>query len=111
MAKRDHGPQIRDDGLYEELRKQGNSKEKAARIANARAAGTLDAVAPSHAFGPVRCIDGVGFVTRAGRSSHRRRQEQRRGRWSAGLRQLRHPTRNELVELVEEQLARSAGSP
>lgn len=43
MAKRDHGPQIRDDGLYEELRKQGNSKEKAARIANARAAGTLDA--------------------------------------------------------------------
>lgn len=43
MAKRDHGPQIKDDGLYEELRKQGNSKEKSARIANARAAGTLDA--------------------------------------------------------------------
>lgn len=43
MAKRDHGPQIKDDGLYEELRKQGESKEKAARIANARAAGTLDA--------------------------------------------------------------------
>jgi hypothetical protein len=40
MAK-DHGPQIKDDGLYEELRKQGNSKEKAARIANAKAAGTL----------------------------------------------------------------------
>ena len=39
---RDHGPQIKDDGLYEELRKQGNSKEKAARIANAKAAGTLD---------------------------------------------------------------------
>jgi hypothetical protein len=39
---RDHGPQIKDDGLYEELRKQGNSKGKAARIANAKAAGTLD---------------------------------------------------------------------
>lgn len=41
MAK-DHGSSIKDDGLYEELRKQGESKEKAARIANARAAGTLD---------------------------------------------------------------------
>ena len=38
---RDHGPQIKDDKLYEELLKQGNSKEKAARIANAHAAGTL----------------------------------------------------------------------
>lgn len=41
MAK-DHGSQIKDDALYEELVKQGNSKEKAARIANAKAAGTLD---------------------------------------------------------------------
>ena len=41
MAK-DHGAQIKDDKLYEDLRKQGNSKEKAARIANAKAAGTLD---------------------------------------------------------------------
>ena len=41
MAK-DHGAQIKDDKLYEDLRKQGNSKEKAARIANAQAAGTLD---------------------------------------------------------------------
>ncbi len=39
---RDHGPQIKDDRLYEDLLDQGNSKEKAARIANARAAGTLD---------------------------------------------------------------------
>ncbi len=39
---RDHGPSIKDDALYEELRKQGNSPEKAARIANAMAAGTLD---------------------------------------------------------------------
>lgn len=40
MAK-DHGPQIKDDTLYEELRRQGDSKEKAARIANAKAKGTL----------------------------------------------------------------------
>ena len=33
MAK-DHGPQIKDDEQYEALRKQGASKEKAARIAN-----------------------------------------------------------------------------
>lgn len=33
MAK-DHGPQIKDDKKYEELKKQGYSKEKAARIAN-----------------------------------------------------------------------------
>ncbi|WP_156679856.1 DUF7218 family protein [Sphingomonas profundi] len=39
---RDHGPQIKDDALYEELRKKGESKEKAARIANAKAAGTLE---------------------------------------------------------------------
>ncbi|GAA0663791.1 hypothetical protein FHT00_001183 [Sphingomonas insulae] len=39
---RDHGAQIKDDALYEELRKQGDSKEKAARIANARANGSLD---------------------------------------------------------------------
>jgi hypothetical protein len=38
----DHGSQIKDDKLYEDLRAQGNSKEKAARIANAKAAGTLD---------------------------------------------------------------------
>lgn len=39
---RDHGPQIKDDAVYEALRKQGASPEKAARIANAKAAGTLD---------------------------------------------------------------------
>ena len=39
---RDHGAQIKDDGLYEELRKQGQSKEKAARIANAKAKGSLE---------------------------------------------------------------------
>lgn len=40
MAK-DHGSQIKDDELYEKLRDEGASKEKAARIANAKEAGTL----------------------------------------------------------------------
>ncbi|WP_326524480.1 DUF7218 family protein [Sphingomonas sp.] len=39
---KDYGPQIKDDKLYEDLRRDGMSKEKAARIANARAAGTLN---------------------------------------------------------------------
>lgn len=39
MAK-DHGPSIKDDKLYEKLRDEGESQEKAARIANAKAGGT-----------------------------------------------------------------------
>lgn len=42
MPGHDHGPQIKNDELYEKLRDQGNSKEKSARIANAQAEGTLD---------------------------------------------------------------------
>jgi hypothetical protein len=38
MAK-DHGPSVKDDKLYETLRDEGESKEKAARIANAKAGG------------------------------------------------------------------------
>lgn len=38
MAK-DHGPSVKDDKLYEKLREEGESKEKAARIANAKAGG------------------------------------------------------------------------
>jgi hypothetical protein len=34
---KDHGPQIKDDKTYEALRDKGASKEKAARIANAKA--------------------------------------------------------------------------
>ena len=34
---KDHGSQIKDDRTYEALRKEGASKEKAARIANAKA--------------------------------------------------------------------------
>ncbi|TPG55301.1 Rho termination factor N-terminal domain-containing protein [Sphingomonas glacialis] len=41
MAK-DHGPSVKDDTLYDDLRRDGASKGKAARIANAKAAGTLD---------------------------------------------------------------------
>ena len=37
MAK-DHGPSVKDDEQYEALRREGASKEKAARIANASAA-------------------------------------------------------------------------
>jgi hypothetical protein len=34
MPKKDHGPSIKDDRQYEALRREGMSKEKAARIAN-----------------------------------------------------------------------------
>ena len=39
MPAKDHGPSVKDDKLYEELRDDGASKEKAARIANAKAGG------------------------------------------------------------------------
>jgi hypothetical protein len=35
MPQKDHGPSVKDDAQYEALRRQGESKEKAARIANA----------------------------------------------------------------------------
>lgn len=38
----DHGDQIKNDELYEKLRSDGASKEKAARIANAQANGSID---------------------------------------------------------------------
>ncbi len=34
MPNRNHGPSVKDDRRYEALRRQGASKEKAARIAN-----------------------------------------------------------------------------
>ena len=39
---KDHGPQIKDDATYEALLAKGASREKAARIANAKANGSLD---------------------------------------------------------------------
>lgn len=43
MARGD-GDSIKDEGLYEELRAEGNSKEKSARIANAAAASSRSEV-------------------------------------------------------------------
>lgn len=34
MPTKDHGPSVKDDEQYEALRREGASKEKAARIAN-----------------------------------------------------------------------------
>ncbi|MFL5961200.1 MAG: Rho termination factor N-terminal domain-containing protein [Gaiellaceae bacterium] len=34
MPEREHGPSVKDPELYERLREEGESKEKAARIAN-----------------------------------------------------------------------------
>ncbi len=39
MTPEDHGPSVKDDETYEALRDDGASKEKAARIANAKAGG------------------------------------------------------------------------
>jgi Rho termination factor, N-terminal domain len=39
MPPEDHGPSVKDDKTYEALRDDGASKEKAARIANAKAGG------------------------------------------------------------------------
>lgn len=45
MPGRDPGPSVKDKHLYEELRDEGNSKEKSARIANAAAASSRSKVA------------------------------------------------------------------
>ncbi|MCA0253853.1 MAG: Rho termination factor N-terminal domain-containing protein [Actinobacteria bacterium] len=44
MPKRDPGPSVKDKELYEALRDDGASKEKAARIANAAAASSPSSV-------------------------------------------------------------------
>lgn len=43
-GRRDPGPSVKDKDLYEELRSEGNSKEKSARIANAAAATSRSSV-------------------------------------------------------------------
>ena len=45
MPGRTPGPSVKDKHLYEELRDEGNSKEKSARIANAAAASSRKKVA------------------------------------------------------------------
>lgn len=42
--KEDPGPSVKDDEMYEALRREGNSKEKSARIANAAARSSRSAV-------------------------------------------------------------------
>jgi hypothetical protein len=42
--RRDPGPSVKDKKLYEELRDEGNSKEKSARIANEAASSSRKAV-------------------------------------------------------------------
>ena len=42
--KEDPGPSVKDDEMYEALRREGNSKEKSARIANAAANSSRSAV-------------------------------------------------------------------
>ncbi|GAA4689771.1 Rho termination factor, N-terminal domain [Promicromonospora umidemergens] len=44
MPKRDPGPSVKDKELYEELRDEGNSKGKSARIANAAANSSRESV-------------------------------------------------------------------
>jgi hypothetical protein len=39
MGQKDHGASVKDDRTYEKIRESGASKEKAARIANAKAGG------------------------------------------------------------------------
>ena len=43
-GKKKPGPSVKDDKVYEAIRDQGGSKEKAARIANASAAGSRSSV-------------------------------------------------------------------
>ena len=47
-AKEDHGPSVKDDEQYEALRRDGASKEKAARIANADNAGERGGQSPPY---------------------------------------------------------------
>lgn len=44
MPRRDPGPSVKDKEQYEALRRQGESKEKSARIANASAAASRSEV-------------------------------------------------------------------
>lgn len=45
MPRKDPGPSIKDKEMYEALREDGASKEKAARVSNAAAASSRSAVA------------------------------------------------------------------
>lgn len=51
-GKRQQQPQLKDQGFYEELRKKGESKEKAARISNAAASRGKSSVSRSGGSSP-----------------------------------------------------------
>jgi hypothetical protein len=61
----DHGPSVKDDRLYEKLRSDGASKEKAARIANSKARGDK----PSKSGGESRSYDDWSVDDLRGRAS------------------------------------------
>lgn len=44
QPREDPGPSVKDDEMYEALRREGNSKEKSARIANAAANSSRSAI-------------------------------------------------------------------
>jgi hypothetical protein len=50
MPTKDHGPSIKDDEQYEALRRDGMSKEKAARIANSDRHATAEKGGSSPAY-------------------------------------------------------------
>jgi hypothetical protein len=47
-----HGPSVKDDDTYEAIRREGGSKEKAARIANASAGSSRSKVAKKGGSSP-----------------------------------------------------------
>lgn len=87
MATKDHGPSIKDDEQYEALRKEGMSKEKAARIANESASSSRSEsdtevpppktmkTGPSRSFGAARGDRHVGLLGHEQVGADRRAQE------------------------------------
>ena len=54
MPRKDPGPSVKDKKLYEKLRDEGNSKQKAARIANAGVLIARHGLTPDTAFTRLR---------------------------------------------------------
>jgi hypothetical protein len=52
VLAKDHGPSVKDDEMYEALRREGESKEKAARIANEAASSSRSEVGSRGASAP-----------------------------------------------------------
>ena len=71
MPGKQHGPSIKDSGQYEALRREGMSKEKAARISNESAGSSRSKVGPAEA---------ARTTTTSGRRSS---SSAARGRWGS----------------------------